>query len=218
MFEEYTLWIIGITALALVTAVGIALLVAWIIIKTIDKQPSQTGKYHTWEEYVGEKGEDKTEIILRKITGNYYILRNLYIPHKDHTTEIDLLLLHETGIFVFECKNFSGWIYGSENAKYWLQTFKRSKYKFYNPIRQNETHIQAITKLLRLKETEKPSSYIVFGNETMLKKVPRTSKCTICQHLNLLRIISDDLNNRRTKYDNQILTIYCNFLKQYTRL
>lgn len=29
---------------------------------------------------------------------------------KGKTTEIDLLMIHEKGIFVFESKNYSGWI------------------------------------------------------------------------------------------------------------
>ena len=38
-------------------------------------------------------------------------LFNLYIPKgEDETTEIDVLMLHPKGMFVFESKNYSGWI------------------------------------------------------------------------------------------------------------
>lgn len=38
-----------------------------------------------------------------------YILRNVYIPTKDGgTSEIDILVVSEKGILVFECKNYAG--------------------------------------------------------------------------------------------------------------
>lgn len=42
-------------------------------------------------------------------------MTNLYLPKEDgSTTEIDLIMLSETGILVFESKNYSGWIFGDE--------------------------------------------------------------------------------------------------------
>lgn len=38
------------------------------------------------------------------------------------TTEIDLILIHETGIYVIESKNYKGWIFESEEQKNWIQT------------------------------------------------------------------------------------------------
>jgi hypothetical protein len=54
------------------------------------------------------------------------------------TTEIDLIMIDETGIYVFESKNYSGWIFGDEKRKNWVQTLEnRQKNYFYNPIWQN---------------------------------------------------------------------------------
>lgn len=46
------------------------------------------------------------------------ILRNIYVP-KDNgeTSEIDLLYITQKGIFVFESKNYSGWIFGDEKSQ-----------------------------------------------------------------------------------------------------
>ena len=84
----------------------------------------------------GESGEWAVEYALkRNLPSNIYILRNLYIPYRDIVTEIDLILLHETGIYVFECKNYSGWIFGNERSNYWTQCLRGGqKNKFYNPI------------------------------------------------------------------------------------
>ena len=75
-------------------------------------------------------------------------LFNCYLPKDDGTTsEIDVILIHSTGIFVVESKNYSGWIFGNEKSKMWTQTLPNGrgrsiKERFYNPIMQNKTHIK----------------------------------------------------------------------------
>lgn len=75
-------------------------------------------------------------------------LFNCYLPKDDGTTsEIDVILIHSTGIFVVESKNYSGWIFGNEKSRMWTQTLPNGrgrsiKERFYNPIMQNKTHIK----------------------------------------------------------------------------
>ena len=82
-------------------------------------------------------------------------LFNICIPKwNDETTEIDVLLICAKGIFVFECKNFSGWIFGDEAQRKWTQTLPKGrgrchKEHFYNPIMQNASHIKHLQKLIR---------------------------------------------------------------------
>ena len=63
-------------------------------------------------------------------------LFNLYIPRKNGaTSEIDIVMLHPKGLFVIESKNYSGWIFGKEYQKQWVETFPNGdKYRFYNNI------------------------------------------------------------------------------------
>lgn len=92
---------------------------------------------------VGQYGEYLTEYALlsRSMEGYYVVLKNLYLPMKGKTTEIDLLMIHEKGIFVFESKNYSGWIFGSEDQLKWTQCFKSGQREhFYNPYKA-ESHI-----------------------------------------------------------------------------
>lgn len=50
-------------------------------------------------------------------------LFNCYLPaKKDETSEIDVLMITDSGIYVFESKNYSGWIFGSEKSRSWTQT------------------------------------------------------------------------------------------------
>ena len=115
---------------------------------------------------------------------NKKIIRNAYIPHYGSTVETDIIMITEYGIFVIESKNYSGWIFGSEYNRYWTQMLnKNSKYKFYNPIAQNRTHIKALSDHLNIH----PSyfrSCIVFSNNAELKKIPADTEyfCILYDH------------------------------------
>jgi|GEM_PF-796795 len=106
------------------------------------------------ENDLGKSGEFKIYEQLEKIGDYKKFIFNAYIP-KEHneTSEVDLIMIHETGIYVFESKNFKGYIYGSENQKQWYQTLARGrdgieKNSFYNPIKQNLGHIHHLKKYL----------------------------------------------------------------------
>ncbi|TCT14547.1 nuclease-like protein [Natranaerovirga pectinivora] len=84
----------------------------------------------------GNYGEFLIFSYLEKLEGEPKLMTNLYIPKENgSTTEIDLIMISETGIYVFESKNYSGWIFGDEMQKNWTQTLQnRQKNKFFNPI------------------------------------------------------------------------------------
>ena len=71
----------------------------------------------------GRLGEYYTFKYLFPLKGYKRFLFNCYVPKEAGTdTEIDVIMLHESGIYVFESKNYSGWIFGTENQKQWTQT------------------------------------------------------------------------------------------------
>ncbi len=102
-------------------------------------------------------------------------LFNLYLP-KDRggTTEIDVLLIAPQGVFVFESKNYSGWIFGSEKSRLWTQSLpagrgKNHKERFLNPIQQNELHIRCLKNVIGSNAPIR--SVIVFSDRSELKKL-----------------------------------------------
>lgn len=114
-------------------------------------------------------------------------LKNLLIPYNGGTQQIDNLLMTSKAIYVIEAKNYSGFIYGSLNHEQWTMT-KRTvksyrnqrgkkytksfihKNKFYNPIKQNETHVKALKTLL--KSPNLPIiNMVVFGQRALLKEI-----------------------------------------------
>lgn len=107
-------------------------------------------------------------------------LFNVYIPKDDgKTTEIDVLMICSKGVFVFESKNYSGWIFGSEHQKNWCQTLpegrgRSHKEYFYNPIMQNHSHIKHLKAFLG--EQVPMQSIISFSDRCTLKNIQIKNK------------------------------------------
>ena len=119
------------------------------------------------------------------------IIRNVYLPtNRGETTEIDLLYVTQKGIFVIESKNYTGYIFGSEENQNWTSTLymgkdrfnrkKVEKHHFYNPIWQNNTHIRCLKRYLQM---EIPMySIIVFSSHCELKQIELHSPdVAVCQ-------------------------------------
>ena len=159
----------------------------------------------------GNYGEFLTYYYLEKLEGTYRLMTNLYIPKADgSTTEIDLIMITKTGIYVIESKNYSGWIFGDEKSRNWTQTLQnKQKNRFFNPVWQNKGHISALKEVLG--EDEKLFlSYIVFSERCTLKKVNVTSPMVkVIKRNSLKRMISADIENRPDVLsDHQIDKIY----------
>ena len=113
-------------------------------------------------------------------------LKNIYLP-KDNgeTSEIDLIYITRKGIFVLESKNFSGWIFGDEKSQYWTASLANGqKNRFYNPLKQNRTHIKWLSSYMASYSTVEIPMYsiIVFSDRCELKKVPFDSpEAIICK-------------------------------------
>ena len=129
----------------------------------------------------GRYGEYLTYKSLNQIAGYKKYLFNCYIPKEDgNTTEIDVILLHESGIYVFESKNYSGWIFGTETQKQWTQVLpvgkgKSQKSHFMNPIIQNKVHIKWLQNYIGREYSFPIYSFIVFSERCTLKDVTLTS-------------------------------------------
>jgi len=147
----------------------------------------------------GIAGESIIQLLLNSPQLGYRkILKNIYVPYGNQTTEIDVVMIHETGIYVIESKNYSGWIFGSENQQQWTQMLNSyTKKRFYNPIWQNRTHIRALSNYTNI-DKSKIKSYIVFSDRCELKAVPpNTSECIITKIDLFLYAIYNDINNRK---------------------
>lgn len=116
---------------------------------------------------------------LRRYEKDARFLFNTYLPKEDgDTTEIDVLMIYRDGIYVFESKNYSGWIFGTETQRRWTQSLpqgKRSiKNQFLNPILQNALHLKYLKTYLHAYPDIVYHSLIVFSDRCELKKIQMT--------------------------------------------
>lgn len=130
---------------------------------------------------VGKYGEYLIYKKLRNFETNLgaKFLFNVYIPKENgETTEIDVLMICSKGIFVFESKNYSGWIFGNEAQRNWTQVLPKgkgrsNKEKFFNPIMQNRGHIKHLKSFVG--EDIPMRSIIAFSERCTLKEITVTS-------------------------------------------
>lgn len=107
------------------------------------------------------------------------IFHDLYIVRNDGKfSQIDLVVATRVGIIVFEVKDFSGWIYGKGNQTKWTQVlaYGNGKYRFYNPLMQNNTHIKQLRQ--KLKENVPFYSVVVFYGDSELQDISFIPKGT----------------------------------------
>ena len=79
----------------------------------------------------GTYGEYNLYTCLRHFeTKGCRFLFNLYVPKGNgRTSEIDMVMIHPKCLFVIECKNYSGWIFGNENNEYWTQVLPKGRWE-----------------------------------------------------------------------------------------
>lgn len=137
----------------------------------------------------GNKGEHRIAKILFSLSANEYkVLNDIMLCTKNgRTTQIDHVVVSCYGIFVIETKNYSGWIFGKENAEYWTQVIYKVKYKFRNPVKQNQAHVLALKDLLAEYKNIAYFPIVAFAGNAELKNVQ--SKTPVIYSKNLLRLI-----------------------------
>ena len=149
-------------------------------------------------------------------------LFNLYLPKEDgETTEIDVLLITNRGLFVFESKNYSGWIFGDDKQKNWTQTLPSGKGRshkeyFYNPIFQNKGHISNLKRILG--EEIPFYSIITFSERCTLKKVPEdTEFIKVIKRDDVLKTVANIYDNTQPTLTNEEIDEIYNKLKIYSQ-
>lgn len=102
----------------------------------------------------GVVGENTTRQLIRHLPGNYIAVSNVRIEFEGSTSELDMIVVGPTGVFVIETKNYSGSIVGKVEDTNWKRA-KRIEYgqnyaaSFYSPVKQVATHAYRLSKFLK---------------------------------------------------------------------
>lgn len=128
-------------------------------------------RYGATINHAGNLGEYIIFKKLEKIKGAR-LLSSVYVKKRSgEYTEIDVLMVLESGIYVIESKNYKGAISGFMTAKNWTQSIGRKKNTFYNPILQNEAHLKALKYFLGFEDFSNLHSVICFSDKCNLDNV-----------------------------------------------
>ena len=112
-----------------------------------------------------------------KIVNKLYLLRNSL----NDTTVVGTLLLHPTGIYLFENVEKSGWIFGDAEEKFWSATKmnedRMQGVNFENPILRINRNVEALRRLFENFEgiSLHIFSYAVFDDSAVLKQIPENA-------------------------------------------
>jgi Nuclease-related domain len=136
------------------------------------------------------------------------IFHDLYVKMPNGKfSQIDLAVATKVGIFVFEVKDYSGWIFGSGYNSQWTQVlaYGNSKFRFYNPIMQNSKHISDLKGQLKQFEAVPFYSIIVFYGNCTLKGISNVPGETYIIYSRTVREVLDTLLNTResARYTNK---------------
>lgn len=216
--EVIIIYLLYVLAILYIIIAGLFLYLFLAFQKSSYKQVSQNNFLKAFFNK-GYWGEYKIFADLERASSYHKLLTNLYIPRTDGTTtEIDLLFINNKGIFVIESKNYSGWIFGDEKQKFWTQTFQtKKKYRFFNPVWQNNAHINALKEVLVPSYSEVLQSIIIFSNQCELKKITLYSDhVTIIQRKQLKGKMNSIQKEKSNCLEKEQIDSIANSLKKYT--
>ena len=172
-----------------IVIVFIAFIVIWL--KSLIKDRTLVAEVTNTDR--GEKSERDLILKLRHAGfSSEEIFHDLYIPlGNNHFSQIDLVLVSNVGLIVFEVKDYSGWLFGNETQRQWTQVlnYGREKHRFYNPIMQNAQHIRHLKSYLG--QNIPCFSVIVFYGNCELKNIsfmPQNTYLTTKRHA--MRVIN----------------------------
>ncbi len=159
----------------------------------------------------GEHGESTVAKILGEtIAGEQYVINDLLFSNESgQSCQIDHIYINKFGIWVIETKNYSGRIYGDEKQREWTQVlaYGNEINKFYNPVKQNATHIYHLSKYLKVKNVFQ--NIVVFLSRSDISSVTSNNVYSIYE-LPLIKSQVTDTTlsvDKMERYYNQLLEL-----------
>lgn len=129
--------------------------------------------------FIGSEGEKCVAKQLRELadeTGCIAINNLMLTDHTGMTTQVDHVVVSRYGIFVIETKTMKGWIFGAAGDRMWTQSLAKGrqteKYRFQNPLHQNQRHIHVLSERLGVPEAYFASVVVFVGAYEFKTQMP----------------------------------------------
>ena len=102
----------------------------------------------------GVEGERTTAEIIASLPNTYCGFQNVSVTFEGKQSELDMVVVGPTGVFIIETKNLKGTVVGNYDNPQWTQKKvgqQGTPYSknFYNPIKQVGTHVYRLANYLR---------------------------------------------------------------------
>lgn len=161
--------------------------------------------FNTEKKAIGNAGEAEIIRELRKEIPRARVFQSVYVDIPSGKTEVDIVALDKSGIYVIESKNYNGKIEGDIGLKFWRYSHVGGKqFTFYNPIWQNRTHVNAIKYQLKLKQSQLVS-YVVFGKKSEIRKIKGQTDVRVMGVRKVRECIKHDMAGRGRVFTDQEL-------------
>lgn len=107
-------------------------------------------KIPTSNEITGSMGEWLAKVYSKCVT-NALVLHDVLIDgNAEYTSQIDLILIGNKGVYVIETKMFNdAKMYGDTQKSKWSYYNHGKKYEIYSPLKQNQKHVAYLKKFLK---------------------------------------------------------------------
>lgn len=129
------------------------------------------------------------------------IFHDLCIEKTNSTyAQIDIVIATTEGIIIIEVKDYSGWIFGNGNRSHWTKVlaYGNRKHRFYNPIKQNNGHINALSNGLKQLRNIPFFSIIIFDGDCELKEINYVPKGTyLAKPHRIFEVLKQIKNNNK---------------------
>jgi len=162
--------------------------------------------------FMGEK------IVRKQLTDYEYVIYD-YRIYLSGETQIDHILINQSGIIVIETKNYSGVITGAEDKKIWIQHIGKTSRTFLSPIKQNDYHILQLKKLLSAYDVPY-YSIIVFSSQSIFNLNVKSSVIQIDQLKDTISQLPQGILNKdiQKKLYDELLDYQKNMIKKDSNL
>ncbi len=183
----------------------------------------------------GMMGEYFVKKQLEKFAKKYQGLtfHNLMLGTGEQSTQLDNFLITSKAVYVIEVKNYAGRVYGGQYQDQWYQTIRYDNKKrgrggriytkthiaknaFFNPIKQNQIHVNAIKQSIQSVESLPIFNVIVFMNRTNITNVEMKDETSyVVNRRHLSRFIKQKEKELNTQAVD-LATIQDEFIKKNT--
>ncbi|MEG0383580.1 nuclease-related domain-containing protein [Solibacillus cecembensis] len=147
--------------------------------------------------------------VLDEVKGPHKIVVNVQLPTNEALQPIDAVLIHETGIYVINMLEMSGWINGREQDMQWTQLLHKKKSNlFNNPIHETEKLTLALQGQLPEVSEEVFESMVLFSNDCSFQNIELFSEHVDVMKSSSIKKWTKNLQQQQRLSETDIQTIY----------